>query len=124
MVFVLAVLLLVFSCPLKRLLLTSAGVTTSYVSPARTTQTNINQRSSSDNNLVSCEVASSKVNFINIGATLQFKIPVLLNNDFIAEQTGFRINYFLSGLSLEPLPLVISSSLSVPLFLQHRGLLI
>lgn len=121
--FALAVLLLVVSCPLKRLLQKNEG---SYSSTSvRSNQTNIDQRtntgySSADN----CCVVKKKTSFAKSGLSQKVVVftPSYLSN--VSDASGFDINYYLSGVNYKAAHVAFSNPSSIPLFLQHLRLLI
>lgn len=121
--FALAVLLLVVSCPLKRLLQNNPG---SYSrSSVRSNQTNINQRtntgySTADN----CCAVKKKTAFVKSGLSQKVVLftPSYLSN--VSDASGFDINYYLSGINYNSANVEITNASSLPLFLQHLRLLI
>jgi len=124
LMFVLAVLMLVVSCPVKRLL--QRNFVTNATSQVRTNEINSNQPSSANYNATaSCVAIEKKVNLVNTSLLQQFKIlPASLLPAHLNEQAGFGIYYFLSGISGKYVVLVFISLSSLPLFLQYRRLLI
>jgi hypothetical protein len=117
--FLLAILMLVVSCPFKRLLQTENNGQTSQQSVK---WNGAERKATTYQNACSC-AQKQKITLVKIEISKQ-KLPA---PEFFAEQNlqnGFSIHYFLSG-SEKQYPLFSASSpSSLPLFLQHRRLLI
>lgn len=121
--FALAITVLVLSCPLKRLLQSDSIFNAS--NETKTGQTKINQRTSVHYNFTDkCSIAAENAVLIKPAVTQQHKLrlPLYLSN--ISAQTGFDINYFLSGINYSRTQSVSSQHSTFPLFLQHLRLLI
>lgn len=122
LLFILAFTLLFVSCPVKKLLLRNF---TSHTSPiAGNHDTNVH--SGTHANYIAenehCSFAKNAVVTTDLVRHIDIKPRVYsLNN---ANATGFKINYFLSGLNENSRSLIVTKNLSVPLFLQHLRLLI
>lgn len=120
---VLAVVLLVVSCPLKRVL--QNDFTANSSSPVRTNQTNINQATASDYYELAdgCGI-KQQVTFTKFNLPQQVSIPAFTDLSYISTQSGFGLNYFLSRISFKNTILSEYTHSSLPLFLQHLRLLI
>jgi len=122
LLFILAFTLLFVSCPVKKLLLRNF---TSHTSPiAGNHDTNVH--SGTHANYIAenehCSFAKNAVVTTDLVRHIDIKPRVYsLNN---ANATGFKVNYFLSGLNENSHSLTVTKNLSVPLFLQHLRLLI
>ena len=122
LVFVLSVMLLVVSCPLKLVL--QKDFVSKSSSPVRTNQTNINQATASDyTSTDGCEV-KQKAKLTKFNESHRVKIPAFTNLSYISNQAGFGLHHFLSGISFKNTFLSKSIFPSLPLFLQHLRLLI
>lgn len=119
LLFLLAALMLVASCPFKRLLQTENNSQTSQPSVKWNGAERKVAAYQSD-----CPCAKKqKITLVKFDISKQ-KLPA---PEFIAEknfQTGFSIHYFLSGTEKQYPFFSASSPSSLPLFLQHRRLLI
>ncbi len=123
LMFALAVLLLVVSCPLKRLL--QAATDTYSTSQVRINEVNSNQQSSAGYHAVSCVVIKKKVNLVSTASFQKFKVlPAFWHPAHFSEQSGFSIYYFLSGIPFKYAVVISTTLSSLPLFLQYRRLLI
>ncbi len=123
LMFALAVMLLIVSCPLKRLLQDNFVFNSSSV--VKTSQTNINQRTGADHiATANCCAVKKKTVLVKLDLSQQCKLPVPLYQSNITGHPGFDINYFLSGISYRYGVLVSSDFSTLSLFLQHRRLLI
>lgn len=122
LLFSLSLLLLIVSCPLKKLLHTESAESTRAVT--RSNQTNINNLNESEysQELHSCGVSDETV-FVKSDLSQQNNLctPVYFANAINA--TGFNINYYLSQIRY-PNSGSTSHLSSIPLFLQHLRLLI
>lgn len=120
--FALAVMLLVVSCPLKRILQNDFSNSASSV---RTNQTNINQATASDYyaSTYACGI-KQEVQLTKFHSSQQVNVPAYPDLSYISIQSGFGLNYFLSGISYKNTILSKSIISSLPLFLQHLRLLI
>lgn len=119
LLFLLAVLMLVVSCPFKRLLQTENN---SQTSPQSVKWNGAERKVAAYQNTCNC-AKKQKITLVKIEISKQ-KLPA---PEFIAEQnfqTGFSIHYFLSGTEKQYPFFSASSPSSLPLFLQHRRLLI
>lgn len=118
--FALAVLLLVVSCPLKRVL--QVNVTFNSSPATRTNQTNISQQTNAGFG-ATCAV-KKKTLFVEPGLIqkVQIAIPFYFSN--VANATGFDINHYLSRIHCQPAYVVSSNTSSLPIYLQHLRLLI
>ncbi len=117
--FALAVLLLVASCPLKRLLRNNSS------SSVRSNQTDINKRTNTGYNTVdNCYAVKKKTALIKSGSSekVVFFTPSYLSN--VSNASGFNINYYIRGINYKWGHLAFSNPSSIPLFLQHLRLLI
>lgn|GEM_PF-3422954 len=123
LMFAFAVMLLIVSCPLKRLLQNNFVFNSSSV--VKTNLTNINQRAGADHiATANCCAVKKKTVLVKLDLSQQCKLPVPIYQSNITGYPGFDINYFLSGVSYR-YGILVSSDLSAPpLFLQHRRLLI
>jgi hypothetical protein len=116
--FLLAVLMLVVSCPFKRLLQAENNLQTSQQSVKGN---GAERKVATYQNACSC-AQKQKITLVKFEIGKQ-QLPV---PEFLAEynfQTGFSIPYFLSGTEKQ-YQLFSATSPSLPLFLQHRRLLI
>jgi hypothetical protein len=121
LMFPLALLILVVSCPLKRFL--TEGATTSTSVP-RNNQTNSHQRTVTNysNEFNSCSVSDGPVLTSDLSQTVKIQAPVYFQNIF--NQPGYNIHYFLSGINYNYSSTPASLNSPLPLFLQHLRLLI
>lgn len=122
LMFALAVMLLVVSCPLKRLLQNNF---VSNSSSAVKGQTNINHRTGADYSAFANSCADKKEIILakpDLFKQSELLVPLYLSN--IIRRPGFTINYFLSGTNYNYAFLVSSHYSTLPLFLQHLRLLI
>lgn len=120
LVLLLAVLMLVVSCPFKRLLQAETGVQT-------TAQKTIKRQGAEQTAAVVqqnvCCGQKQKITLVQLHDNKQ-ELPA---TDFVAyldHQAGFAIQYFLSGTGNAPTALRVPAPSLLPLFLQHRRLLI
>lgn len=121
--FALAVLLLVVSCPLKRLLQSNDIVNTSTTT--RTNQTKINSSLSTQLASVEncCAVKKTAVFAkTNLVQKVKLSSPSYVSNLFT--ERGFDIHYSLSRIKDGPAYVVSSNTSSLPIYLQHLRLLI
>jgi uncharacterized protein (UPF0333 family) len=121
--FALAVILLVVSCPLKRLLQSNDVVNTAATT--RTNQTNINtgsltQRAAIEN----CCALKKRAVFAQTNLVQKVKLssPLYVSNLFA--ERGFDIHYSLSRIKDERAYVVSSNTSSLPIYLQQLRLLI
>ncbi len=120
--FALAMLVLIVSCPVKRLLLTNFNST---ASSSQKSNQNIYQGVNIENNATAdCSVENDKTDVIKSDVSQQHKLPLPLYLSNINNQAGFDINYFLSGISYNITQSIASQHATLPLFLQHLRLLI
>lgn len=121
--FALAILILVVSCPLKRLLTNNFSSQTSILSKSKPTN---NTRSFSVfySNDTSCYTDNDKEAVLQADKIQQIKTdaPVFTANIF--NHTGYYIHSFLGGIKTEYNFAPTFGYSSLPLFLQHRSLLI
>ncbi|MBN8717988.1 hypothetical protein SAMN05444410_101367 [Hydrobacter penzbergensis] len=118
MIFVLAVLLLVVSCPLKRFLQTNAGSSITFQKGTKAqTITNTNYKAAS------CCSIKKKVVLVEAAKLKQTK-PASTLLTIYNQQSGFSIHHYLSSLDAHVYPSGSIKLSSLPLFLQHRRLLI
>lgn len=122
LLFSLAFLLLIVSCPLKRFLKNSFSATST--SATRGNQTNINQRTVANyNNAVSgCPVLEEAVFTTDLSQQVKLQTLVYFSN--IINEPGYNTHYFLSGITYSYNPSSASLNSSLPFFLQHLWLLI
>ena len=123
LLFALAVILLVVSCPLKRLLQSNDIVNTATAT--RTNQTNINSGSSTQRAAIeNCCAIKKKAVFAQTNLVQKVKLssPLYVSNLFA--ERGFDIHYSLSRIKNNPAYVVSSNASSLPLYLQHLRLLI
>jgi uncharacterized protein (UPF0333 family) len=119
----LAVLLLIVSCPLQHLL--QNNFVSNISSAVRSNQANIKHRTQAEHSATAnCCVAKNKTVLVKPDVAQQYKLPVSLTLSNITQHQGFEINYFLSGISNKYCIVIPSHLSSLPLFLQHRSLLI
>lgn len=122
LMFALAMLVLIVSCPVKRLLLTNFNST---ASSSQKSNQNIYQGVNIENNATAdCSVENDKTDVIKSDVSQQHKLPLPLYLSNINNQAGFDINYFLSGISYNITQSIASQHATLPLFLQHLRLLI
>jgi hypothetical protein len=121
LMFSLALLILVVSCPLKRLL--TDGMATSTSVP-RSNQTNNNQHSVKNysDEFNSCSISDRPVFTSDLLHTVKVQAPVYFQNIF--NEPGYNIHYFLSGINYRYHSSTASLNSPLPLFLQHLRLLI
>jgi len=119
----LAVMVLVFSCPLKRLLENNSVPNIS--SAIRTKQTNINENNIADYSASDyCFAANNKMVPLKPGVSQQHKLPAPLSPANNIQNAGLTSRDFLSGIDYKYHFLAISYPSSLPLFLQNCSLLI
>lgn len=117
--FALALMLLVISCPLKKLLQNNVA---SHSSLQKTKQININQpRASQYSSAVSCSAIREKTLLVKSNL-IQLKAPSSLYFPDRKRESGFEINYFLSRTNSKCGFSASSNLSSLPLFLQHLRL--
>lgn len=119
----LAVLILVVSCPVKRLLQNNFV----YVSTTATksSQTNLNQRSFADYSTAgNCSLTAHNTVLVKQDLSQQDKLPLPFHPSIISDEAGFDLNYFLTGLNPGSFTSANTLQRSIPLFLQHLRLLI
>ena len=122
LMFALAMLVLIVSCPVKRLLLTNFNST---ASSSQKSNQNIYPGVNIENNATAdCSVENDKTDVIKSDVSQQHKLPLPLYLSNINNQAGFDINYFLSGISYNITQSIASQHATIPLFLQHLRLLI
>ena len=120
--FALAMLVLVVSCPVKRLLSTNFSSTSSST---KSSLTNIYQSANIQNNATAtCSIENGKTFVVESDISQKHKLPLPFYPSNINNQAGFDINYFLSGINYNRTQPVASLPVSLPLFLQHLRLLI
>ena len=118
--FLLAILMLIVSCPFKRLLQSDSSL---LASAQRSIKWSGADRNAAAYSNTSCCIQKQKITLIKLVVSKQ-EVPA---PDFVAEnnlQTGFAIPYFLSGTELLYAASDSSSFTSLPIFLKHRRLLI
>ena len=121
--FALAVLLLVVTCPLKRLLQSNDIVNTSTAK--RINQTNINSGSSAQRASVeNCCALKKRAVFAHTNLVQKVKLSSPLNVSTLFTETGFDIHYSLSRIKNEAAYVVSPNTSSLPIYLQHLRLLI
>jgi uncharacterized protein (UPF0333 family) len=120
--FALAVLLLVVSCPLKRLLQSNYVVYNSTAT--RTNQTNINTDSAAQHASIENCCTIKKAVFVqsNLVQKIKLSSPLYISN--LYTERGFDIHYSLSRIKNKPAYLVSSNTSLLPIYLQHLRLLI
>lgn len=119
--FVLAVMLLVVSCPLKRVL--QNEFTAGPSSPVRTNQTNINQASASDYYTIADGCWNNqKVIVTTFNLSQQVSLSASINLSYIPVQPGFDIHYSLSRIKNKDAYVVSFNTSSLPLYLQQLRL--
>jgi hypothetical protein len=118
--FLIAILMLVVSCPFKRLLQAENNIQ-AFAQQSTKWNNTISQGITSNSS--SCCSQKLKTTLVNPDKTKQ----QLTGPDIVSTrnlQTGFTIHYFLSGAERLYKPFPSSSVSSLPLFLQHCRLLI
>jgi hypothetical protein len=117
----LAILILLVSCPLKRMLYSNAVSLTSIQKskPATSSRTVLGHYAKSTYDCA----AQKKEPFVNVGYTLKQVVSPFY---FPGDQYGssFGIAYFLSRIKNQPASTTVSKISSLPLFLHQRRLLI
>lgn len=123
LVFSLAVLLLVVSCPVKRALQSGFA---SHASPvSRTNQTNINEQTNAGiDGTANCLTFQKKTVFVTSGWLQKVQIAIPFYFSDVANATGFDIYDYLSRLQTKPAHVISFNTSSLPLYLQHLRLLI
>ena len=122
LMFALAMLVLIVSCPVKRLLLTNFN---SSASSSQKNNQNIYHSANLENNAAAnCSIVNDKSVVIKSDVLQQhiLHLPFYISN--INNKAGFNINYFLSGISYNSTQSIASQHTTLPLFLQHLRLLI
>lgn len=121
LLFSLAFLLLIVSCPVKRFLKHSFN--------AAATSAVANQNSSNRHSVTNyksafniCSVSKEAVFITDFSPQSTIQAPVYFAN--IINEPGYNIHYFLSGINYSYSSPFASLNSSVPLFLQHLRLLI
>lgn len=122
LLFSLAFLLLIVSCPLKKFL--KNNFSANSTSATRSNHTNINQRTITNysNAFNSCAVSEESVFTTDVSQQVKQQTPVYFAN--IINEPGYNTHYFLSRINYSYHPSSASLSSSLPLFLQHLRLLI
>jgi uncharacterized protein (UPF0333 family) len=122
LLFSLALLLLIDSCPLKRLLKNTFSANST--SATKGNQTNINEPTVTNysNSVNSCAVSEKPVFTIDLSQQVNLHTPVYFQN--IINEPGYNTHYFLSRINYSYNPSSASFNSSLPLFLQHLRLLI
>ena len=118
--FALAVLLVV-SCPLKRIL--QINVTSNYSPVTKISQTNINKSTDADFGASdTCCALKKKTLFDKSTLTqkVQRVIPFYFSD--VTNATGFNINHYLSRMHRQPAYVISSPHSSLPSYLQHLRL--
>lgn len=121
--FALAILVLVVSCPLKRFLINNYVSQTSI--PSKSSQTSSTQYSKTlFGDYSNCCEAKNKTPLFQVVKSQQHKVdaPVFTINIF--NHTGYYIHSFLNGNTADYNVAPDSDHTSLPIFLQHRSLLI
>ena len=119
--FALAVLLLVVSCPLKRLLQSNDMVYTSKTTKA--SQTNISTRSAAQHSSIeNCCAIKKKAVFVKSGLSQKVVAFAPSYLSTVSDASGFDINYYLSGINYNSAQVEINDPSSLPHFLQHLRL--
>lgn len=118
--FLLALLMLVVSCPFKRLLQADNNTrVAAHPSP----RTNGIDRQTAAYETKSCCVQKQKITLVNAdGKDQNVKAPEFISTQ--DGQTGFALHYFLNGTEKQFSPVGPTNLSSFPLFLQYRRLLI
>lgn len=114
-------MILVLSCPLKKLLqnnYVSNSSATGKIGQTNNIQGSIVDYHSTDN----CLIVTKEIFLVktDLSKQINFSDPLYLTN--ITRQPGFDINYFLSGVSYDYTHLVSYHYSTLPLFLQHLRL--
>jgi uncharacterized protein (UPF0333 family) len=123
LLFALAVILLVVSCPLKRLLQNNDIVSTATTT--RTNQTNISSSSSTQRASVeNCCALKKRAVFAETNLVQKVKLSSPLYVSNLLTERGFDIHYSLSRIKDEPAYVVSFNTSSLPIYLQHLRLLI
>jgi hypothetical protein len=119
----LAVMVLVFSCPLKRLL--ESNSVPNISSAIRTNQTNINENNIADFNASDyCFAANNKMVPVKPGVSQQHKLPAPSSPANCIQNAGLTPGDFLRGIDYKYHFLSTFYSSSLPLFLKNCSLLI
>lgn len=117
--FLLAALMLVVSCPFKRLLQAENNV---QATAKQSIRGNSAERQGTAYKNISCCTQKQNITLANpVLSTQKLQAPDLLIDQ---HKSGFSIHYFLSGTKKQSEAIAISSLYPLPLFLQHRRLLI
>ena len=120
LLFSLAFLLLIVSCPLKRFLKDSFSVTTT--SATTSNQAHRNHKIANYSNVVNnCQVSEKPVSTIDF-SQVKLQAPQYFQN--IINRPGYNTHYFLSRISYNYNSSSRSLNSSLPLFLQHLRFLI
>ena len=122
LLFSLAFLLLIVSCPLKRFLKNSFSATST--SATKGNQSNINQHTVTNysNAFNSCAVSEEPIFTTDLSQQVKLQTPVYFQN--IINEHGYNTHYFLSRINYSYNSSSESISSSLPLFLRHLRLLI
>ncbi len=122
--FALAIMIPVVSCPLKKLLHSEYIPGSSL--PARTNETNTSQRTSNDYNAAAnnCYAARNKIFLTNSYSLQRVKVPAGGDLSYTTTRAGFESNYFLNSTHPPAGISVFTHRSELPLFLQHLRLLI
>lgn len=121
LLFSLAFLLLIVSCPLKRFLKDSFSATTTPATASN--QPHRNHEIANYSKVInSCQVSEKPVYTTVFCQQVKLQTPQYFQN--IINQPGYNSHYFLSRVNYSYHSSTISSNSSLPLFLQHLRLLI
>jgi len=114
LLFSLAFLLLIVSCPLKKFLKDSISPTST--SATRSNQTNNNQRTitSYSSAFVNCIVSEESIFTTDLSQQVKLQTPVYFQN--IINEPGYNTPYFLSRINCSYNPSSASNNSSLPLY--------
>lgn len=118
--FLLATLMLVVSCPVKRLLQAQSSV---QAWAQKSVKWNGAGRQETVHKNTSCYVQKQKITRVEIAVSNQEQQTPGFSSDQNV-QAGFGLHYFLSGTEMHASSAISTSVSPLPLFLQHRRLLI
>lgn len=121
--FALAILILVVSCPLKRLLTNNFSSQTSSHVKSKSTN-NTRAFSVFYSNDTTCYTDTDKVAILQADKIQQINTDVPLFTDNIFNYTGYFIHSFLNGNTANYNIVAVVNYSSLPLFLRHRSILV
>lgn len=123
LIFALAILVLLVSCPVKRLVLTNFDSTSTSSSHTKSSRTNSYQGNNVEiNATATCSIEKDKSDVVESDISQKHKLHLPLYLANINAQSGFNINYFLSRIDFGSITSIYAQHVTLPLYLQHLRL--